>query len=243
MPEKIRYSFDYEGSFKNVKKGHRIFIEDGKIELKAELVLKDLIIARALTCGEIKNSKGVNFPDTVLDFPLLSDEDRQDIEFINGAGFDYVAQSFVRSAGDLKALRESVKKSVKKPLIIAKIENREAIENIKEILSYCDGIMVARGDLAISVDFYNVPVFQKKLIAQAKKAGKFSIVATQILESMTQNPTPTRAEASDAANAVFDGAEFVMLSGETASGNYPSESVKVLNLILKSAENYIKTGL
>ncbi|MEW5951381.1 MAG: pyruvate kinase [Elusimicrobiota bacterium] len=232
--------FDYLGNFLKVKTGDRIFIEDGKIELKVIEIGKYFLKARSLSAGEIKNSKGVNFPDTDLDFPNLSEEDKEDLKFVLNNDFSYIAQSFVRNEKDIKTIREISKKSKFKPKIIAKIENRQAVENLRKIISASDGAMVARGDLAISTDFYKVPILQKKIIAEAKSQNKFTIIATQMLESMTYNPLPTRAEASDAANAVFDKAEFVMLSGETAAGAYPSQSVKALNLIIKEAEKYLR---
>lgn len=231
--------FDYNGSFLAVKPGHKIFIEDGKIELEAVSISENTIKAITSIGGIIKNGKGVNFPQSRLDFPGLNSEDKKDLIFACENGFEYIAQSFVRNASDILAVREAMNKIKSKALLIAKIENIEGLENIDEILKVSDGIMVARGDLGISLPFYKVPVIQKELLDKARTYKKLSIVATQMLESMTENYRPTRAEVSDVANAVFDGTNFVMLSEETATGLYPSETVKAMNEILKYCEPWL----
>ncbi len=231
--------FDYNGSFLPVKAGHKIFIEDGKIELEAISISENKIKAITSIGGIIKNGKGVNFPQSKLNFPSLNGEDKKDLIFACKNGFEYIAQSFVRNCADILSIREIANKMKSKARIIAKIENIEGIENIDEILKVSDGIMVARGDLGISLPFYKVPVIQKELLDKARSYGKLSIVATQMLESMTENYRPTRAEVSDVANAVFDGTNYVMLSEETATGKYPSEAVKAMNDILKYCEPWL----
>ncbi|GAB4030440.1 MAG: hypothetical protein Fur0012_06340 [Elusimicrobiota bacterium] len=231
--------FDYPGNFSALKPRHPVFIEDGRIELEILSVSGKSFSARTVIGGLLKNGKGVNFPESRLDFPSLNGEDEEDLVFACKHGFEYIAQSFVRNAKDIMTIRQIANRMGSKAKIIAKIENAEALENIDEIIEASDGIMVARGDLGISVPFYKVPLIQKNLILRAAEKNKFSIVATQMLESMIENYRPTRAEVSDVANAVFDGANFVMLSGETASGHYPAESVKAMNEILKYCEPYL----
>lgn len=231
--------FDYPGNFSALRPGHPVFIEDGRIELEILSVSGKSFSARTVIGGLLKNGKGVNFPESRLDFPSLNEEDEKDLIFACKNGFEYIAQSFVRNASDIITVRQIADRLGSKAKIIAKIENIEALENIEEIIDASDGIMVARGDLGISVPFYKVPLIQKNLVLRAFEKKKFSIVATQMLESMIENYRPTRAEVSDVANAVFDGANFVMLSGETASGHYPAESVKAMNEILKYCEPYL----
>ncbi|PIS46488.1 MAG: pyruvate kinase [Elusimicrobia bacterium CG08_land_8_20_14_0_20_51_18] len=233
-------SFDYKGSLKPVKKGHKIYIDDGKLELEVFSVSKDSIKTIVRIGGPVKNRKGVNMPMTPLAFPVLNAQDREDLVFAAENGFDYVAQSFVRNAEDLKAVRKILKEKGSEALVIAKIENREALKNLDEILKLSDGIMVARGDLGISVPIWEIPVLQKDLVRKAGAKKKFSIVATQMLESMTENHLPTRAEATDVANAIFDGANYVMLSAETASGKYPVECVRIMNEIVKYTERHLR---
>lgn len=231
-------SFDYSGDLKPIKAGHRIYIDDGTIELEVLSVKKDTIKAKVLIDGILKDKKGVNIPESKLDFPILNSEDKNDLIFALDNSFDYIAQSFVRTAKDITIIKKIVKEKNSKALVIAKIENREALENIDEIIEVSDGIMIARGDLGISVPIYEIPVIQKELLRKAIEKKKMAIVATHMLESMIENNVPTRAEVTDVANAIFDGAKFLMLSAETAAGKHPVESVNMMNKIIIHTEKF-----
>lgn len=219
--------------------GKDILINDGAIRLK--VVKKDKprgrLICSVQNTGEYSSGKGVNFPDIELSLPALTAKDRKDLAFALTQEIDYIALSFVRHAEDLKPLHRAVKKSGKPVGIIAKIEKPEGVRNAEAILSTVDGIMVARGDLGVETSAQDVPVYQKRLIDGANHKGKLVIVATQMLESMIKSPRPTRAEASDVANAIFDGTDAVMLSGETAVGQYPIRAVTMMTDIAATAEN------
>ena len=227
--------FDYPGSLSKIKLGSFIYIDDGNIALKVIDKTKDKLKTKVVIGGVLKQNKGINIPDVELEFSSISKKDVEDIIFCKQNNFDYIAQSFVRNEEDVLEVKKILGQNCKCK-IIAKIENRQAIENIDKILDVCDGIMIARGDLGVSLPIYQVPVIQKLLIKKAQKKNKFVIVATQMLESMTENIRPTRAEVSDVANAVFDGTDFVMLSAETSVGKYPVETVKMMNEILKFTE-------
>jgi pyruvate kinase len=232
-------SIDYLHLEREIKPGQLIMINDGAIRLRAEKI--DLA-ARSVTCialsgGTYGPHKGVNFPNVKLRVPSLTAKDRRDLAFILAHDIQYIALSFVRSAGDVAALRRIVDRARPDMKIIAKIEKPEAAAAIGEILNVADGIMVARGDLGVEASPFEVPVLQKSLIAQANDAAKTVIVATQMLESMIEHPLPTRAEATDVANAIFDGADAIMLSGETAVGTYPAEAVDMMTRIAQTAEN------
>ena len=231
--------FDYEGSLLDIRKGTHIFIDDGNICLLVKEAKKSLLKAEVIVPGIVKENKGVNIPDVNLKFKGMTDKDRRDIEFGIRHKVDYIAQSFVRNAEDILRVKRIVKKRHPKCLFIAKIENRSGIKNIDQILSVSDGIMVARGDMGVSLPIYEIPVIQKAIIKKCNKKGKFVITATQMLESMTEHIRPTRAEVTDVANAVIDGTDFVMLSGETASGRYPAETVHMMNQILKYTEAHL----
>ncbi len=218
--------------------GKDILINDGAIRLKT--IKKDKargrLICSVQNTGEYSTGKGVNFPDIELSLPALTAKDRKDLAFALTREIDYIALSFVRHAEDLKPVHRAVRKSGKPVRIIAKIEKPEGVRNAEAILSTVDGIMVARGDLGVETSAHDVPVYQKRLIADANRKGKLVIVATQMLESMIKNPRPTRAEASDVANAIFDGTDAVMLSGETAVGQYPVRAVTMMAEIAATAE-------
>lgn len=228
--------FDYRGSLKVIKKGHFIYIDDGNIALEVKDTGRDSLQCEVLRGGLLKERKGVNIPLATLDFPLLSDEDRADLEFGVSRRCDFIAQSFVRSKAEVAAVRNLVKPRLPGCKIIAKIEAREAVANLDEIIEAADGVMVARGDLGVMFPLWEVPILQKRIINKCNLAGKPVITATQMLESMTASPGPTRAEVSDVANAVLDGTDYVMLSAETAAGQYPAEAVRVMNQIIKYTE-------
>ncbi len=234
---------DWTGSLSQIKKGQDVFIDDGNIALKIEAHAGKRLKAKVVVPGLIKQHKGINMPGAALSFKGLTEKDKKDVSFCIENKVDYIAQSFVRSKADILALTRHLKDKEHNPQIIAKIENREGIENIDEIIRVCDGIMVARGDMGVSIPVYEVPFVQKKIIRKCKQAKKFSITATQMLESMTEHHMPTRAEVSDVANAVLDGSDYVMLSAESAVGAYPAYTVETMNRIIKFAEkNSFKTG-
>ncbi len=232
-------SVNYKGIVKDVKVGNTILIDDGIMELKAKKITDDSIICDIVTGGDLGEHKGVNLPDSKVTLPDLSETDIADIEFGVKSGFDIIAASFVRSARCIRKIREILDKHNCKMLIIAKIENREGVNNIDEIIDEADGIMVARGDLGIEVKAEEVPILQKQIIKKCNQKGKLVITATQMLDSMIKNPRPTRAEVTDVANAIYDGTDAIMLSGETANGKYPVESVMMMDCIAKEVEPHI----
>lgn len=233
--ESIVY-INYEKLPKEIKPGSCIMIFDGKINLKVKSIAGEEIKCTVVEGGEISNRKGVNVPGANLSIKSLTEKDKTDIEFGVKNKVEFVAFSFVRTAGDVLELRSILDKAKSKSLIISKIETTEAVENFDEILKVTDGVMVARGDLAVEVGAENVPVLQKDFISKCNKAGKPVITATQMLDSMEHSPVPTRAEVSDVANAIFDGTDAVMLSGETATGQFPVESIKVMSRVALVSE-------
>lgn len=231
-------SITYKDLPSQVKPGTSILIDDGKVALKVHSTEGPRIICKVTNGGKISNRKGVNVPKTHLDLEYLSDADKQDLLFGIENQVDYIAASFVRTDQDVLDLKEFLAKNGGENIkIISKIENMEGIHNFKDILACSDGIMVARGDMGVEVNFAELPGLQKKFIKACCQAGKIVITATQMLESMVSNPTPTRAEITDVANAVFDGTSAVMLSGESAMGNYPVEAVKTMSKIVTQAEH------
>jgi pyruvate kinase len=230
----------YPALLKDVKKGDALLFDDGLIKMRVEGISKDgkALMAKVVEGGLLKSKKGVNLPDSKTSLSAFSDKDKKDLEFGLSIGVDYIAVSFVRSADDIKRVFEwAKKKAVLLPPIIAKIEKPEALDKLDEIIGIVDGIMVARGDLGVELPTERVPVVQKMLINLANKRGKLVITATQMLESMTKHTRPTRAEASDVANAVLDGTDALMLSAETTVGEYPVESVKMMDTIIRFTEN------
>jgi len=227
--------FDYQGPLGVIKNGSHIFIDDGNIDLEVVSRTESSLEARVITGELLKSNKGVNIPEAKLEFGAISRKDEEDILFCKKNNIEYIAQSFVRSKKDILEVR-NVLGPGSACRVIAKIENREGIKNIDEIIRVSDGIMVARGDMGISIPIYEVPLVQKEIIKKCNKAGKFVITATQMLESMTENRVPTRAEVSDVANAILDGTDYVMLSAETAAGKYPVESVDMMNRIIEFTE-------
>lgn len=224
-----------------LKTGETVLIEDGLIELLVKEAIPDkhYTIAEAKTNSQIKGRKGVNFPGSAVDFPVITDKDKADLKFGLEQGVDFIAMSFVRSAEDIRELRRLIELEPNKnsnPLVIAKIEKPDAVTQIEIIMREVDGVMVARGDLGIEVQAEKVPIIQKHIIELALLKGKRVIVATQMLDSMIRNPRPTRAEVSDVANAVIDHTDAVMLSGETSGGAYPLEAVSMMQKIILSTE-------
>ena len=225
-------------SFLGIKKGSLIYIDDGNIALVVEKKLKTLLLTKVIIPGTLKENKGINIPDLKFKFSGLTEKDKSDIRFGLRNNVDYIAQSFVQKKSDIVKLKQYLHKfghpSCK---IIAKIECRQGIRNLEQIINASDGIMIARGDMGVSIPIYEIAMVQKMIINKCKQRGKISITATQMLESMVDHHRPTRAEVTDVANAVLDGSQFLMLSAETAIGNYPVESVKMMNQIIKFTEN------
>ena len=234
--------FDYDGSLCDIKTGSFIYIDDGYITLKVKSVSKKRIQAEVITPGTLKENKGVNIPGIKLRFKDLTEKDKTDLQFGIKNKVDFIAQSFVRNKKDVLNIRKILDSGSVNPGIIAKIENREGIKNIDEILKVADGIMIARGDLGVSLPVYEVPMLQKMIIRKCIKKKKMVITATQMLESMTEHKRPTRAEVSDIANAILDGSDYLMLSAESAIGAYPVETVKMMNDIIKFTESALKNS-
>lgn len=235
-----RVSVTYDHLNKELTPGCRILIDDGLIELLVVDITGNDIICDVVTGGPLSNNKSINIPDTHIDLPALTERDKADLRFAAENDFDFVAASFVRQASDVTEIRAVLDAHGGQHIgIIAKIENREGVENMDAISAVSDGIMVARGDLGVEIPAYDVPILQKRMIKIGTRKGKPVITATQMLDSMMRNPRPTRAEVSDVANAVFDGTSCVMLSGETASGKYPLQALKTMAQIVVAAENNI----
>ncbi len=221
---------------REVKAGDRILLSDGLIELRVERIRKQEVICQVVNGGLLGEHQGINLPGVRLRVPALTDKDRKDLRFALAHGADYIAVSFVRRPEDVLLAKSLIRRAKKDTPVIAKLEKPEAIENLEAILRASEGVMVARGDLGVEMNPECVPVVQKNIIAKAREFRRPVITATQMLESMIENPRPTRAEASDVANAIFDGSDAVMLSAETASGKYPVEAVKMMARIIESAE-------
>ncbi|MCX5724821.1 MAG: pyruvate kinase [Nitrospirae bacterium] len=221
---------------RDVRPGARVLIDDGLIELLVTTVSGGAVECQVQAGGRIRSHKGINLPGTTISAPTLTDKDRKDIRFGVAEGVDYMALSFVRGPEDVQAARRLVLECGGDQPIIAKIERAEAIASLDALLEEADGVMIARGDLGVEMGPEVVPILQKRIITKANHYRRLVITATQMLESMTQHPSPTRAEASDVANAIFDGTDAVMLSAETARGQYPVESVQVMDRIVRVAE-------
>ena len=237
--DETRGYINYAGLAEDVKPGDRILIDDGLIELHVREVNGTDIVCRIENGGELGEKKGVNVPGVRVKLPALTDKDKEDIRFGVDAGFDFVAASFVRNADAIREIREILDEKGSAMQIIAKIENEEGIENIDSIIEASDGIMVARGDMGVEIPAEKVPHIQKMIIRKWNLACKVVITATQMLDSMIRNPRPTRAEVSDVANAVYEGTDAVMLSGETAMGSYPIEAVRMMSQIAEESEKYL----
>jgi len=235
--------FDYKGDLDRIQPKQLIYIDDGNIRLRVKSVSDNSIKAVVVEGGILKERKGVNIPDLALEFEGITGKDKKDIEFGVKHKVDYIALSFVRDANDVIKAGELIKPRLPRCRVVAKIENREAIENIDGIIDAADGIMVARGDMGVAVPIYEVPIIQKRIIKKCNAAGKFVITATQMLEHMTEHSRPTRAEVADVANAIIDGTDFVMLSSETAVGLFPHQSVLMMNEIIKFTEKNMSPHL
>ena len=237
---------DFRELFDSVKPSDKLLLDDGRLALEAVSVKKDTLTARVTVGGLLLSHKGINLPGVRLRIPGFTEKDQDDLAFGISQQVDAVAVSFVRSAEDVRKVRsavESLSKKAPMPLLIAKLEKPEAMDELDAILSIVDGVMVARGDLGVELPPERVPALQKQIIRAANHRAKLVITATQMLESMVDNPLPTRAEASDVANAVFDGTDALMLSAETASGKYPVEAVRMMDRIAQEAEvHFVEWG-
>ncbi len=233
--EKRAYT-SFEALPRDVREGEKILIDDGKLVLRANKIDGQCVHCEVIVGGELYGRKGLNLPESTLSIPSFTEKDHEHLKFGLELGVDLVALSFVRDARDITRLRRAIAASGRQVQVIAKIEKPEAIVNLQEILAESDGVMVARGDLAVEMSTEEVPILQKYVIEEANRRGKLVITATQMLESMTEGTMPTRAEASDVANAVFDGTDALMLSAESASGRYPVQSVEMMSRIVSAAE-------
>ena len=241
MGDKERCTVSYKGLANDVKAGDTILIDDGLVGLTVKEVNGDDIVCEVQNSGIVKNHKGVNVPGVKVNLPAITEKDRSDIEFGIEQGIDFIAASFVRKVSDVLAIREILEENNATHIkIISKIENQEGVDNLDEIIEVSDGIMVARGDLGVEIPTEEIPVVQKLMIKKCNEAGKPVITATQMLDSMIRNPRPTRAEVTDVANAIYDGTDAIMLSGETAAGKYPVEAVKTMATIAKRAEETMR---
>ncbi|MDD5170096.1 MAG: pyruvate kinase [Syntrophales bacterium] len=226
----------YPGLPAEVRPGDRLLLADGLMELTVIETGPSEILCRVITGGVLTSHKGINLPTGTIRAPVITDKDCEDLLFGLEKGVDYVAVSFVREADDVRKVKDLIRKAGKDVPVVAKIEKHEAVKNLEEIISVSDGVMVARGDLGVEIPLEDVPLIQKQIIAAANAQGKFVITATQMLRSMVGAPRPTRAEAADVANAVLDGTDAVMLSEETASGEYPIDAIQFMDKICRAAE-------
>jgi pyruvate kinase len=233
---------NYQGLNEDVTPGDRILIDDGLIELHVKEIKGTDIICHVINGGELGQRKGVNVPNVKIKLPALTEKDKEDIQFGIEQGFDFIAASFVRTKDAILEIKEILKEAGSSMQVIAKIENGEGVENLDGIIEASDGIMVARGDLGVEIPAAEVPHIQKLIIQKCNAACKTVITATQMLDSMIRNPRPTRAEVTDVANAVYDGTDVVMLSGETAAGKYPVEALKMMVQICEASEQYLDTN-
>ncbi len=231
--------FDYKGDLSRLKQKQLIFIDDGNLVLRIKSISVNSIKAIVVEGGVLKERKGINIPDVDLGFERITEKDKRDIEFGIKHRVDYIALSFVRDENDIRQAAALIKPRLPKCRLVAKIENRQAIENIDGIIEAADGIMIARGDMGVAIPIHEVPIIQKRIIRKSNAAGKFVITATQMLEHMTEHSRPTRAEVTDVANAIIDGTDFVMLSAETAVGRFPYQSVLMMNDIIKFTEKSV----
>jgi pyruvate kinase len=234
--DETQVATNYPGMPQDVQAGNRILLDDGAIELRAESTTDTDIVTRVINGGTLGERKGINLPGIKLPIPSLTEKDRADLMWAAEQGVEYIALSFVRSGADCLEAKELIRQAGSTAPLVAKIEKAEAIDHLEEIIAAADGVMVARGDLGVETGVELVPVYQKRIIELANDAGKLVITATQMLQSMVSNPRPTRAEATDVANAVWDGSDCLMLSGETATGLYPVAAVATMSRIIEVAE-------
>lgn len=230
--------FDYEENVKNIKKGSFVFIDDGRLQLRVIGHVGKKLKVKVIQGGVLKQRKGVNIPNLKLSTNIMTEQDSEDLDFAIANGFNFIAQSFVRNRKDVQRVVEMVKPKLPNCKVIAKIENEEGVRNVESIAESCDGVMVARGDLGVTMPLYKIPILQKYIIHHCNQRKKISMTATQMLDSMIEEGRPTRAEVSDVANAILDGTDYVMLSGETAVGKYPSRSIQVMSQIVAYTEKY-----
>ena len=239
LGDATRAAVTYKDLPADVAVGGTILIDDGLIGLRVDSKTDTEVVCTVINGGPVSNHKGVNLPGADLSMPFISGQDRADIEFGCRMGYDFIAASFTRTAKDVQDIRDILVANNSRMRIIAKIESVQGVNNIEEILEAADGVMVARGDLGVEVPLEDVPVIQKHIIQRANQMGKVVVTATQMLDSMMKNPRPTRAEATDVANAIYDGTTAIMLSGETAAGAYPEEAVRTMAKIAERAERDI----
>ena len=240
LGDSTKCSISYKDLYKEVKSDDVILVDDGLLEFKVNKVIDKDIICTILTSGKISNHKGVNVPNVKIGLPAITEKDKGDLNFICKNDIDFIAASFIRKASDVDEYREVLKENGREDIkIISKIESTEGIENIDSIIEASDGIMIARGDMGVEIPLEQVPIVQKSIIKKCNIANKVVITATQLLDSMIRNPRPTRAEVTDVANAILDGTDAIMLSGESASGLYPLEAVKTMSKIAKDAETHL----
>jgi len=230
--------FDFDGKLNTIKKGSFVFIDDGKLHLKVIGNNGKRLKLKVVQGGILKERKGINIPTIKLQSNIMTAQDKADLEFSIKNKVDYIAQSFVRNKKDIQRVVDMVSPKLKKCKFIAKIESREGVRNLDNIINSSDGVMVARGDLGVTMPFYKVPIIQKFIIRNCNKKKKLSITATQMLDSMILEGRPTRAEVSDIANAILDGTDYVMLSGETSIGKYPSRTTQIMCQIIEYTEKY-----
>ena len=230
--------FDYKEDVKAIEKGANIYIDDGKFHLRVIGYSGKKLKVKVIQGGALSERKGVNIPRLKLQSNLMTQKDQKDLEFGIQNDVEKIAQSFVRNKNDIQRVVDVVRPRLPDCTIIAKIENKEGVRNIDNIIDACDGIMVARGDLGVTLPIYKIPIVQKYLIRHCNRKKKLSVTATQMLDSMIENGRPTRAEVSDVANAILDGTDYVMLSGETAIGRYPSRSIKMMRQIIEYTESH-----
>ena len=237
LGDNTKCSISYKELYEDIKPGGSILVDDGLLEFKVKEVRGTDIICEVIEGGTIKDHKGVNVPNVPIKLPAVTEKDRSDLIFGCEMEVDFVAASFIRKPEDVLEVREILDSHGGKDMkIISKIESQEGVDNIKEIIKVTDGVMVARGDMGVEIPIENVPIIQKNIIKKCNQAGKIVITATQMLDSMIRNPRPTRAEASDVCNAIFDGTDAIMLSGESASGSFPIEAAMTMSRIAKKAE-------
>lgn len=240
LGDETRIGLTYDKLAKNVKAGTKILIDDGKVELKVAEIKGTKVICKVINGGKVSNHKSINIPNVYIPMPYISETDKADLLFGISQNVEYVAASFVRDADDVKKLRKFLNDNGGSGIeIISKIENGRGVENLDAIINLSDGVMVARGDLGVEIPFEKIPHIQKYMIEECNAKGKIVVTATQMLESMTYNPRPTRAEVSDVANAIYDGTTAIMLSGESAAGAYPIEAVKTMANIATATESAI----